>query len=97
MRLSIFAAALAAIATAAPAMSQTPPDKGQQFLAENAKREGVKTTGSGLQYEVLTPGEGKNPKATDTVLVHYRGTLIDGTDSTVPTSAANRSSFRSTA
>jgi FKBP-type peptidyl-prolyl cis-trans isomerase FkpA len=53
---------------------------GEKFLAENAKREGVKTTASGLQYEILTPGEGANPKASDKVTVHYKGTLIDGTE-----------------
>ena len=52
---------------------------GEQFLAENAKREGVKTTASGLQYEVLEATIGQKPKATDTVRVHYEGTLIDGT------------------
>ena len=52
---------------------------GEKFLAENAKREGVKTTASGLQYEVLEPSLGQKPKATDTVRVHYEGTLIDGT------------------
>lgn len=52
---------------------------GEQFLAENAKREGVKVTASGLQYEVLEPSLGQKPKATDTVRVHYEGTLIDGT------------------
>ena len=50
-----------------------------RFLAENAKREGVKTTESGLQYKVLKSGAGKSPKATDTVKTHYHGTLIDGT------------------
>lgn len=53
--------------------------EGEAFLAENAKREGVIVTGSGLQYEVLTAAEGKKPKATDKVKVHYEGTLIDGT------------------
>ena len=53
--------------------------EGEAFLAENAKREGVFVTGSGLQYEVLTAAEGKKPKATDKVKVHYEGTLIDGT------------------
>ncbi len=53
--------------------------RGEQFLAENAKREGVKTTESGLQYEVLDGTIGKKPAATDTVRVHYEGTLIDGT------------------
>ncbi|WP_026376239.1 FKBP-type peptidyl-prolyl cis-trans isomerase [Aestuariibacter salexigens] len=53
---------------------------GQAYLAENAKREGVMTTDSGLQYEVLEAGEGDKPTAQDTVKVHYRGTLLDGTE-----------------
>lgn len=53
--------------------------EGEQFLAENAKKEGVKTTASGLQYQVLREGNGKQPKATDQVECHYEGTLIDGT------------------
>lgn len=52
---------------------------GEKFLAENAKREGVKVTASGLQYEVLESTIGQKPKATDRVKVHYEGTLIDGT------------------
>lgn len=52
---------------------------GRAFLAENAKRDGVKTTASGLQYEVLKKGNGDAPKATDKVEVHYTGKLIDGT------------------
>ena len=54
---------------------------GEAFLAANAKKEGVKTTASGLQYQVLKAGDGKgkSPKATDTVKVPYHGTLIDGT------------------
>lgn len=53
---------------------------GEIFLAANAKKEGVKSTASGLQYRVIKPGDGKgkSPKATDTVKVHYHGTLIDG-------------------
>jgi FKBP-type peptidyl-prolyl cis-trans isomerase len=51
---------------------------GETFLAANAKKEGVKTTASGLQYKVLKSGAGKTPKATDTVKTHYHGTLIDG-------------------
>ena len=51
---------------------------GEAFLAENAKREGVITLPSGLQYEVLATGEGRQPKATDKVQCHYHGTLIDG-------------------
>ena len=53
--------------------------EGEQFLAENAKKEGVKTTASGLQYQVLRDGNGKQPKATDQVECLYEGTLIDGT------------------
>jgi FKBP-type peptidyl-prolyl cis-trans isomerase FklB len=52
---------------------------GEKFLAENAKKAGVTVTASGLQYEVITPGTGRKPKATDTVRCHYEGTLIDGT------------------
>ena len=52
---------------------------GEAFLAENAKREGVKVMESGLQYEVLEATIGQKPKATDKVRVHYEGTLIDGT------------------
>lgn len=52
---------------------------GEEFLAANAKREGVKVTASGLQYEVLESSLGQKPKATDTVKVHYEGSLIDGT------------------
>ena len=54
-------------------------EKGKAFLAENQKKEGVKVTASGLQYEVLQEGNGKSPKATDKVRCHYEGTLIDGT------------------
>jgi FKBP-type peptidyl-prolyl cis-trans isomerase FklB len=53
---------------------------GEKFLAENKKKVGVKTTGSGLQYKVLKEGSGPSPKETDTVVTHYRGTLIDGTE-----------------
>ena len=53
---------------------------GEKFLAENAKKEGVKVLPSGLQYKELTPGTGKSPKTTDTVTTHYKGTLIDGTE-----------------
>lgn len=51
---------------------------GEAFLAENAKREGVKTTASGLQYEILAEGSGTAPTPSDSVTVHYRGTLING-------------------
>jgi len=53
--------------------------KGEKFLAENKTKAGVKTTASGLQYQVIKEGTGASPKETDTVKVHYRGTLIDGT------------------
>jgi FKBP-type peptidyl-prolyl cis-trans isomerase FklB len=52
---------------------------GETFLAENAKKDGVTTTSSGLQYEVIKMGKGNKPTATDRVKVHYHGTLIDGT------------------
>ncbi|MBF0184470.1 MAG: FKBP-type peptidyl-prolyl cis-trans isomerase [Magnetococcales bacterium] len=64
--------------------SQTAANKnrgeGEQFLAKNKERKGVITTPSGLQYEIVTPGNGPKPKAADTVKVHYQGTLIDGTE-----------------
>ena len=55
-------------------------DKGDKFLEENKKKAGVKVAEGGLQYEVVTAGKGKKPKATDTVKVNYRGTFIDGTE-----------------
>jgi FKBP-type peptidyl-prolyl cis-trans isomerase FklB len=54
--------------------------EGTKFLEENKKKEGVKTTASGLQYKVIKEGTGPQPKATDTVTVNYRGTLINGTE-----------------
>ena len=53
--------------------------EGAAFLAENAKKSGVRTTASGLQYEVLSEGSGKAPAASDTVRVHYTGKLLNGT------------------
>jgi FKBP-type peptidyl-prolyl cis-trans isomerase len=61
-------------------MAQTAREKGQAFLAENATKPGVQQTPSGLQYTIIEQGKGRSPKATDTVEVHYRGTLIDGTE-----------------
>lgn len=52
---------------------------GQAFLAENAKKPGIKTTKSGLQYQILQEGKGKSPNANSNVRVHYEGRLIDGT------------------
>jgi FKBP-type peptidyl-prolyl cis-trans isomerase FklB len=54
--------------------------EGEAFLAENKKKDGVKTLPSGLQYKVTKAGTGKKPKLTDTVTTQYRGTLIDGTE-----------------
>lgn len=54
--------------------------EGDKFLLENAQKEGVQVTDSGLQYQVISMGEGAKPAATDTVTVHYRGTLLDGTE-----------------
>ncbi|MGC6470302.1 MAG: FKBP-type peptidyl-prolyl cis-trans isomerase [Flavobacteriales bacterium] len=59
--------------------SQQAIDEGNKFLEENATRDGIVTTSSGLQYEVLVQGNGASPKATDEVTVHYHGTLTDGT------------------
>lgn len=53
-------------------------EAGEKFLAENKKKEGVTATASGLQYEILKKADGPKPKATDTVTVHYHGTLLDG-------------------
>jgi len=66
------------------ALSKVAADKnladGEKFLAENKKKEGVKTTASGLQYKVLKEGTGPSPKETDTVVTNYKGTLLDGTE-----------------
>lgn len=61
-------------------MMEDNKQKGDAFRAENAAKPGVVTTPSGLQYEVLEEGDGPRPSATDRVRVHYRGTLIDGTE-----------------
>jgi len=53
---------------------------GETYLAENKKKEGVTALPSGLQYKVITEGKGNTPKDTDTVTVHYKGTLVDGTE-----------------
>jgi FKBP-type peptidyl-prolyl cis-trans isomerase len=80
LRLFTAAAAAALLFTIHPnaAMAQSDKEKGEAFLKENATKEGVKTLPSGLQYKHEKEGTGKSPKATDTVKVHYRGTLIDG-------------------
>ena len=61
-------------------LAQAAVEEGKKFLAENAKKEGITVTDSGLQFEVLKAAEGEKPAATDTVTVHYKGTLIDGTE-----------------
>lgn len=55
-------------------------EAGKKYLEENAKKDGVVTLPSGLQYKILTEGTGKQPTASDIVKVHYRGTLVDGTE-----------------
>lgn len=55
-------------------------EKGKKFLADNAKKSGVDTLSDGIQYKIIKKGEGAKPAATDVVKVHYRGTLIDGTE-----------------
>ena len=62
------------------AMVEKNKKEGEAFLGENRKREGVTSLPSGLQYKVLREGKGKSPKQTDTVVAHYRGTLVNGTE-----------------
>jgi len=61
-------------------MSEKQKQRGEAFLSENKKKEGVKALPSGLQYKVIKAGTGKKPKLNDAVTVNYRGTLIDGTE-----------------
>ena len=68
----------AALAETNKAAGETNKKEGVAFLEANKKKEGVVTLPSGLQYKVITQGKGKKPKATDTVVVNYRGTLING-------------------
>ena len=78
----ILLAAIACTATifsaASVAHAQVGREKGDAFIAENGKKEGVKTLPSGLQYRVLKAGDGRQPTKADQVVVHYKGTLIDG-------------------
>ena len=60
------------------AAAETAAAAGTAYLADNAQREGVTTTASGLQYKVIKPGTGRSPTVSDSVTVHYRGTLVDG-------------------
>ena len=80
MKRLILAAGISVASLLHTSMAQTPLEQGKVFLAENATKPGVKQTPSGLQYKILEPGTGKAPKATDTVLVNYRGTLLNGTE-----------------
>ena len=68
--------------------------RGKAFLEENAKKEGVKTLPSGVQYRVIQEGSGATPAATDTVTVNYRGTLIDGTEFDSSYSRGKPATFR---
>lgn len=78
--LSAFFAELEAKQKAAAAEAgKAAKEAGEAFLAENARRQGVTTLPSGLQYEVVRQGSGRSPKASDTVRCHYQGTLVDGT------------------
>jgi FKBP-type peptidyl-prolyl cis-trans isomerase len=74
--LLIGVASLAMVST--NAFAESALERGKKFLEENGKKEGVKTTSSGLQYKILKEGAGRSPKASDTVVVHYKGTLING-------------------
>jgi FKBP-type peptidyl-prolyl cis-trans isomerase FklB len=62
------------------ALGEKNKKEGEAFLAENKKKQGVITMPSGLQYKILADGKGRSPKATDTVIVKYKGTLVDGTE-----------------
>ena len=76
--LAAFTLSVTFLCSAPGAHAQAGREKGEAFLTENAKKEGVKTLPSGLQYRVLKEGDGKHPTKADQVVVHYRGTLIDG-------------------
>ena len=60
--------------------SEKSKEAGVKYLADNAKKDGVTVTESGLQYEIMSQGDGEKPVATDVVKVHYKGTLLDGTE-----------------
>ncbi|SEL56695.1 FKBP-type peptidyl-prolyl cis-trans isomerase FkpA [Colwellia chukchiensis] len=62
----------------ATAAAEASLKEGQQYLAENAKKDGVQVTESGIQYQIITPADGEKPAATDTVKVHYKGTFLNG-------------------
>lgn len=74
------AAEQAKLQEGAKVVAEANQKEGEAFLAQNKSKDGVVVTDSGLQYKVLTAGSGKKPAASDNVTVHYRGTLIDGTE-----------------
>ena len=76
--LASFACTVTLLCFAPTARAQVGREKGEAFLTENGKKEGVKTLPSGLQYRVLKEGDGKHPTKADQVVVHYKGTLVDG-------------------
>jgi len=80
--------------SASPALAQTAQ---ADPLARAATEAGAQVSETGLVYRAIKEGSGPSPAATDTVRVHYRGTFTDGKELTVPTHAANRRAFRSTA
>ena len=83
MKRMLFAALASSVAffcSASDASAQVGREKGEAFLVENGRKDGVKTLPSGLQYRVLKEGDGKHPTKADQVVVHYKGTLIDGTE-----------------
>lgn len=77
---TVTAVALASLLGGCPKKTDPAENKraGEAFLAENAKKQGVSTTASGLQYQILQEGSGRRPSATDSVTVNYKGSLIDG-------------------
>ncbi len=76
--LAVWCIASSGLAAGAESVMEKNQAAGETYLAENKKKEGVVTTASGLQYKVLKEGTGDQPKATDSVKVHYKGTSIDG-------------------
>ena len=79
-KLSLLWLGLTFVFTPFSLMAQSAIIKGETFLKQNGKLEGVKTLPSGLQIKMVSEGKGRQPKATDTVVVHYRGRLISGTE-----------------
>jgi FKBP-type peptidyl-prolyl cis-trans isomerase len=78
--LSCLALGLTVVFTPFSGSAQSGLIRGEVFLKQNAKLDGVKTLPSGLQIRMLATGQGRHPKSTDTVVVHYRGRLISGTE-----------------